>query len=83
MSCSFGLPYVLIVFLIIVILVVLVLVIQVITHFGFEGGTLVLIASVPSNCLSFTFCDQMSVKHSDAGQSVHACARYYENMSIK
>ena len=26
----------------------------VISHFGFEGGTLVLIASVPGHCLSFT-----------------------------
>ena len=26
----------------------------VISHFGFEGGTLVLIASVPVHCLSFT-----------------------------
>ena len=26
-----------------------------ISHFGFEGGTLVLIALVPGNCLSFTF----------------------------
>ena len=25
-----------------------------ISHFGFEGGTLVLIASVPGHCLSFT-----------------------------
>ena len=25
-------------------------------HFGFEGGTLVLIALVPDHCLSFTFC---------------------------
>ena len=27
----------------------------VISHFGFEGRTLVLIASVPGLCLSFTF----------------------------
>ena len=46
-SCSLGLPYVLIVFLLIVILVI--------SHFGFEGGTLVLIALVPDHCLSFTF----------------------------
>ena len=46
-SCSFGLPYVLFVFWLIIILVI--------SHFGFEGGTLVLIASVPDNCLSFTF----------------------------
>ena len=26
----------------------------VVSHFGFEGGTLVLIASVPGHCLSFT-----------------------------
>ena len=32
-----------------------VIVILVIYHFGFEGGTLVLIASVPGHCLSFTF----------------------------
>ena len=37
-NCSFGLPYVLYVFLLIVILVI--------SHFGFDGGTLVLIASV-------------------------------------
>ena len=30
-------------------------VILVIPHFGFEGGTLVLIASVTSHCLYFTF----------------------------
>ena len=29
--------------------------ISVISHFGFEGGTLVLIASVSGHCLSFTF----------------------------
>ena len=28
------------------------------THFGFEGGTLVLIASVPGHCLSFTFISE-------------------------
>ena len=28
--------------------------ILVISHFGFEGGALVLIASVPRHCLSFT-----------------------------
>ena len=32
------------------------IVMLVICHFGFEGGTLVLIASVPGHCLSFTFC---------------------------
>ena len=31
------------------------IVIFVISHFGFEGGTLDLIASVHSHCLSFTF----------------------------
>ena len=31
------------------------IVILVISHFGFEGGTLVLIASVPGYCVSFTF----------------------------
>ena len=41
-DCAFSLPYVLFVFL-------------VISHFGFEGGTLVLIASVPGHCLYFTF----------------------------
>ena len=30
-------------------------VILVISHIGFEGGTLFLIASVPGHCLSFTF----------------------------
>ena len=29
--------------------------ILVISHFGFEGRTLVLIASVPGHCLSFAF----------------------------
>ena len=33
----------------------LVMVILVISYFGFEGGTLVLIASVLGHCLSFTF----------------------------
>ena len=46
-SCSFGLPYVLFVFF-------LLIVILVISHFGFEGGSLGLIASVPVHCLSFT-----------------------------
>ena len=27
----------------------------VVSHFAFQGGTLVLIASVPGDCLSFTF----------------------------
>ena len=31
------------------------IVILVISHFGFEGGTLVLISSVPGHSLSFTF----------------------------
>ena len=31
-----------------------VIVILVICHFGFEGGALVLIASVPGHCLHFT-----------------------------
>ena len=31
------------------------IVILVISHFGFEGGTLVLIAPVPGHCLSFPF----------------------------
>ena len=30
-------------------------IISIISHFGFEGGTLVLIASVPGHCLSLTF----------------------------
>ena len=30
------------------------IIILVISHFGFESGTLVLIASVPGRCLSFT-----------------------------
>ena len=33
------------------------IVILVTSHFGFEGGTLVLIAPVPGHCLSFTFKD--------------------------
>ena len=28
----------------------------VVLHFGFDGGTLILIALVPGNCLPFTFC---------------------------
>ena len=40
--------YVLFVFRLIVILVI--------SNFGFEGGTLVLITSVPGHCLSFTLC---------------------------
>ena len=31
-------------------------VILVTSHFGFEGGTLFLIAPVPGHCLPFTFC---------------------------
>ena len=30
------------------------IVVLVISHFGFDGGTLVLIASVPGHCLSLT-----------------------------
>ena len=45
-SCSFGLAYVLFVFWLIWFLVV--------SHFDFGGRTLVLIASVPGRCLSFT-----------------------------
>ena len=37
-------------------------VIFVISHFGFEGGTLVLIASVLAHCLSFTFNDRNDPK---------------------
>ena len=47
MSCSFGLPYVLFVSCLFVILVV--------SYYGFEGGTVVLIASAPGYCLPFTF----------------------------
>ena len=36
------------------------IVILVISHFGFEGGTLVLIASVPGHCLPFTFVVKLS-----------------------
>ena len=32
------------------------LIIVIISHYGFKGGTLVLIASVPGHCLSFTVC---------------------------
>ena len=52
-SCSFDLPYVLFVFRLIVILVI--------SHIGFEGGTLVLIASVPGHCLSFTLCTWLKI----------------------
>ena len=45
-SCSFGLPYVLFVLCIFVVLVI--------SRFGFEGATLVLIVSVPGHCLPFT-----------------------------
>ena len=33
-----------------------------ISHSGFEGGTFVLIASVPDHCLSFTFSDLVSTQ---------------------
>ena len=46
-SCSFGLPCFLLVFELIIILVI--------SHFGFEGGTLVRIASVLGHSLSITF----------------------------
>ena len=45
-SCSYGFSYVHFVFLLFVILVI--------SHSGFEGGALVLIASVPGHCLPFT-----------------------------
>ena len=40
----------------------LLIVILDISNFGFEGGTLVLIASVPGHCLSFTFYKNMHFK---------------------
>ena len=40
------------------------IVILIISHIGFEGGTLVLIASVPVHCLSFTFCRYLCPLHS-------------------
>ena len=46
-SCSFGLSFVLFVFCLIVILVI--------SNLGFEGRTLVQIASAPGHCLYFTF----------------------------
>ena len=39
--------------------VFLLIVILVIFHSGFARGTLVLIASVPCHCLSFTFCQNV------------------------
>ena len=39
------------------------IVILVISLFGLEGGTLVLIASVPGYCLSFSFCDNLKNTH--------------------
>ena len=59
-SCSFRLPYVLFV------LCLHVFVILVIFHFGSEGGTLVLITSVPGHCLPFHVyleCDLTNVWH--------------------
>ena len=46
-SCSFGLPYALFALFLFVTLVV--------SHFGFNGGTMVLIAPVPGHCLPFAF----------------------------
>ena len=41
------------------------------SHFGFEGGTLVLIASVPGHCLSFicyyTICNFICLYHISYG----------------
>ena len=51
-ASSFGLPYVLFVFRLIVILVI--------SHFDFNGGSLVLIVSVPGYCLPFAFCKSKS-----------------------
>ena len=42
------------------------IVILVISHFGFEGGTLVLIVSVPGHCLSFTFYLLASKRYDDS-----------------
>ena len=47
-SCSFRLPYVFVVFCIFIVNIV-------ISRISFEGGTLVLIASVLGHCLSFTY----------------------------
>ena len=41
------------------------MVILVTSRFGFEGGTLVLIASVPGHCLLFTF-DKFAVNRSSS-----------------
>ena len=49
-SCSFDLPYIFFELCLFVGLVV--------SHFDFEGGTLVLIASFPDYCIPFTFFSQ-------------------------
>ena len=48
-NCSFGYPYVL--------FVSCLFVISVVSKFGFEGGTVVLIVPVPCHC--FTFLDML------------------------
>ena len=47
------LPYVLFVLCLFVILVI--------SHFGFDGGTLVLIASVPGHCLPFSLYHEAAI----------------------
>ena len=82
-SCSFGL-FMFSLYFDIVILVI--------SHFGFEGWTLVLIASVPGHCLSFTFLAHLSrrlrseliVYRSNRRPSVRAsvCVSTLSNMNI-
>ena len=52
----------------------------VVSHFGFEGGTLVRIVSVPRQCLPFTFCQSMAL-----GLSIdnsEACVTYVVKKAI-
>ena len=55
--CPFGLPN--------VSFVLCVFVILVISHFGFEGETLVLIAPVPGHCLHFYFSMKFAILRSE------------------
>ena len=44
-----------------VLIVLCLYVILVISHYGFDGRTLVLMASVPGHCLPFTLCHELAI----------------------
>ena len=49
-----------VVFVLCLLFVLCIFVILIVSHFGFEGGTLILIAPVPGHCLPFTTLEHYS-----------------------